>query len=96
MQDGKLSINVHICGRNFALKIDPVHEERVRQAAKTVNEKVRDFREKFQDNDDQDFLSMAALGATIELLEAKESKDESHLMATVNEQIVRIDQELAE
>ncbi len=44
MQDGKLSINVHICGRNFALKIDPVHEERVRQAAKTVNEKVRDFR----------------------------------------------------
>ncbi len=96
MSDGRLSINVQICGRNFRLSIDPEHEERVRAAAEEVNERVRGYKARFNDREDQELLSMTALQAFIDLQRLQAEKNESMLADIVATQIERIDAELSE
>ncbi len=57
----KFSISVKIAERSYRMTIDPEEEEAVRKAAKLINEKIKQYAEKYAFNDMQDLLSMIAI-----------------------------------
>ena len=67
--DEKLSIRINIADRYYPLKIDRKDEEKIRKAARSINEKVLQYKQKYTDKDTQDFLAMAALQFVIKVLE---------------------------
>jgi cell division protein ZapA len=67
--DDKLSIKVSLAERFYPLKIDSVDEEKIRKAAKIINEKVLQYKQKYEDKDTQDFLAMASLQFVIKMIE---------------------------
>lgn len=84
MED-KLSIRVNVADRYYPLKIDREDEEKIRKAAKTINDKVFQYKSKYTDKDTQDFLAMAALQFVIRLIELEEKSDDSNLVKKLRE-----------
>src|ERR1035437_6393270 len=76
----KLSIRVNIADRYYPLKIEGEDEEKIRKAAKLINDKVFQYKTKYADKDIQDFLAMAALQFVIRLIEMEEKTDEPNLI----------------
>jgi Cell division protein ZapA. len=76
----KLSIRVNIADRYYPLKIEREDEERIRKAAKLINDKVFQYKTRYADKDIQDFMAMAALQFVIRLIEMEEKTDESTLV----------------
>jgi hypothetical protein len=79
MED-KLSIKVNLVDRYYPLKIDGKDEERIRKAAKLINERVLQYKQKYSDKDTQDFLAMAALQFVIKNLEIEEAANDQPIM----------------
>jgi cell division protein ZapA (FtsZ GTPase activity inhibitor) len=73
--DDKLSIKVNLAERYYPLKIDRGEEEKIRRAARMINEKVLQYKQKYADKDTQDFMAMAALQFVIKILEGEGEKD---------------------
>ncbi len=90
--DDKLSIRVNVADRYYPLRIRRDEEERIRKAAKMINEKVIQYKQHYSDKDHQDFLGMAALQFVIKLLELEEKQDDSPIIDKVRE----LDQVLSE
>ena len=91
MED-KLSIRVNVADRYYPLKIDRKDEEKIRKAAKMINEKVFQYKQRYTDKDIQDFLAMAALQYVIKVIEC-----DSNFEATpVLEELKDLDNELEE
>lgn len=90
--DDKLSIKVNIADRYYPLKINRQDEERIRQAAKMINEKILQYKQRYTDKDTQDFIAMAALQYVTKVLELEQKIDISPLEVELNE----INQELDE
>ena len=76
----KLSIRVNIADRYYPLKIEREDEEKIRKAAKLINDKVFQYKTKYADKDIQDFLAMAALQFVIRLIEMEDKTDEPNFM----------------
>ncbi len=70
----ELSIKLKIADREYPMKVRPQDEERVRKAGKSINERLRSYRERFGIDDKQDLLSMVAFDCLIEKLEVEEKK----------------------
>lgn len=70
MED-KFSIKVNVADRYYPLKIDRSDEEKIRKAAKLINDKVLQYKQRYTDKDVQDFLAMAALQFVIKLIECE-------------------------
>ena len=83
--DDKLSIRVNIAERYYPLKINRDDEEKVRKAAKVINEKVLQYKTKYADKDIQDFLAMTALQLVSQLVEQEHKTDISPLFANLQE-----------
>ena len=77
----KLSIRVNIAERYYPLKIERDDEEKIRRAAKTINDKVFQYKTRYADKDIQDFLVMAALQFVIRLIETEEKNEENSWIA---------------
>jgi cell division protein ZapA (FtsZ GTPase activity inhibitor) len=71
MMDDKLSIKVNLAERYYPLKIDRGDEEKIRRAARMINEKVLQYKQKYADKDTQDFMAMAALQFVIKIIEGE-------------------------
>ena len=69
----QLSIKVKIADREYPLKVKQHEEERIRSAAKMLNEKVKQFRELFGKDDKQDLLAMAAFDLMVDKLRQQEA-----------------------
>ncbi|MDA3952903.1 MAG: cell division protein ZapA [Bacteroidales bacterium] len=91
MED-KLSIRVNVADRYYPLKIDRIDEEKIRKAAKMINEKVLQYKQKYTDKDIQDFLAMAALQYVIKVLEG----DSISEVSPVLDELKDLDNELSE
>ncbi|HEX2937193.1 MAG TPA: cell division protein ZapA [Bacteroidales bacterium] len=78
--DEKLSIRVNIADRYYPLKIEKEDEEKIRKAAKLINDKVFQYKTKYADKDIQDFLAMAALQFVIRLIEMEEKQEGTSLL----------------
>jgi len=79
----KLSIKVNIAERFYPLKVDKIDEEKIRKAAKEINEKIVLYKKRYTDKDDQDFLAMVALQFATKVVEKEISSDTSMLMANL-------------
>lgn len=90
--DDKLSIRVNVADRFYPLKIDRADEERIRKAAKMINDKVIQYKQHYSDKDHQDFLGMAALQFVIKILELEEKQDDSPIVDKVRD----LDRQLSE
>jgi len=90
--DEKLSIRVNVVDRFYPLKIDRNQEEVIRKAAKMINEKVLQYKQRYKDKDTQDFLAMASLQYVIKVIEAENKTDVSPVL----EEVKAMEQELRE
>jgi cell division protein ZapA len=81
--DDKLSIRVNVAERFYPLRIDRQDEERIRLAARLINEKITQYKQRYADKDVQDFLAMAALQYVIKVLELENQHDESLVVEAV-------------
>ncbi len=88
--DDKLSIRVNVADRYYPLRVERDDEERIRKAARLINEKVLQYKQRYNDKDVQDFLAMAALQYVIKALEVENSHD----AAPVFEAVSLLDQKL--
>ena len=91
MED-KLSIKVNVADRYYPLKIDRRDEEKIRKAARMINEKVLQYRQKYADKDTQDFLAMAALQFVTKIIEYDRKFD----VVPLEENIRELNEELEE
>ena len=73
MED-KLSIKISIADRYYPLKIVAADEERIRAAARRINEKIDQYRQRYAGRDILDALSMATLQFVIRLIESENNE----------------------
>ena len=83
--DDKLSIRVNVADRFYPLKIDRRDEEKIRKAAKLINEKVLQYKQRYNDKDLQDFLAMAALQFVIKLVESENRFEVPQVLDQIDE-----------
>ncbi len=93
MED-KLSIKVNVADRYYPLKIDGNDEEKIRKAAKMINDKVLQYRQKYADKDTQDFLAMAALQFVTKVIECDQKFNYSPLEDNIKELSEELDEYL--
>lgn len=86
----KLPIKVQIAERYYPLKIERRDEEKIRKAAKLINDKLLQYKQRYTDKDSQDFLAMAALQFVIQLLDC-ESKEN---LVSLEEDLKALNEEL--
>mgnify|MGYP001594685316 FL=1 len=89
--DDKLSIRVNVADRYYPLKVEGENEERIRKAARLINEKVLQYKQRYVDKDTQDFLAMAALQYVIRLIEIEEKEEDSTVEEGLKELLEKID-----
>ncbi|MDP4221713.1 MAG: cell division protein ZapA [Bacteroidota bacterium] len=94
--DDKLSIRVNVADRYYPLKVERENEEKIRKAARMINEKVLQYKQRYSDKDVQDFLAMASLQYVIKLNEEEEKLSDDRFSDTVKELIGRINKVLEE
>lgn len=83
--DDKLSIRVNVAERFYPLKIERKDEEKIRRAARMINEKVLQYKQRYTDKDLQDFLAMVALQFVIKLIDLEDNLDEEPLWQDLRE-----------
>ena len=83
--DDKLSIRVNVADRYYPLKVEREDEEKIRRAARLINEKVLQYKQRYTDKDVQDFLAMAALQFVIKLSEEEEKISSDYLPDALKE-----------
>ena len=88
--DERLSIRINIADRFYPLKIARKDEEKIRKAARSINEKVLQYKQKYTDKDTQDFLAMAALQFVIKVIDGEELKGDEE----IDEKIRKLNDEL--
>ena len=75
MNNEMLSIKVQIAERFYPLKIKQQDDENIRKAAKLINDKVLQYKQRYTDKDTQDFVAMAALQFVIDLLDCEQQQN---------------------
>ena len=75
MMAEQLSIKVQIAERFYPLKIKRQDEEKIRKAAKLINDKVLQYKQRYTDKDAQDFMAMAALQFVINLIDCEQQQN---------------------
>lgn len=68
-----ININVIIADRPYPLKIKKSEEEDVRNAAREINEKVKQYQQVYAAKDKQDYLAMSALMYAVQNIENQKS-----------------------
>jgi len=90
--DDRLSIRVNVADRYYPLKIERKDEEKIRKAARMINEKVLQYKQRYTDKDVQDFLAMAALQFVIKVINSEKKDDISPVFDGVKEIISELNE----
>jgi|SRR5688572_16776854 cell division protein ZapA len=61
MSDQLIPLNLLIADRTYRIRIDPKDEEVVRKTAKTINDKLVEFKTAFAGKDMQDYIAMVLI-----------------------------------
>jgi cell division protein ZapA len=69
----KLSIKINIGERFYPLKIERQDEEKIRKASSIINDKINQYKQKYSDKDNFDFLAMASLQFALKSIESDTS-----------------------
>ena len=76
----KLTIKVNIAERPYPLTIDINEEEKIRRAARMINDKILQYKQRFVDKDNQDFLAMVLLHYVTQLIDNESKYDISAII----------------
>lgn len=71
-----LSIRIKIADRDYPMKVKPADEEKVRNASRLINEKIKTYKEQFGIDDKQDLLAMVAFDSLVEKMKTDETHQE--------------------
>jgi len=71
----ELSIRIKIAGREYPMKVKPEEEEGVRKAAKSINDRIKSYKDQFGIDDKQDLLAMVAFDSLVDKMNAEEQQD---------------------
>jgi cell division protein ZapA len=77
VEEEKISIKITVADRPYPLKRPATEEERIRAAAKRVNDKVMQYQQRYVQQDAQDALAITALQYMMKLMEYEETTDVS-------------------
>ena len=69
----QLSVKIKIAGREYPMKVKPEDEERVRNAGREINERIRKYKEQFGIEDKQDLLAMVAFDSLVDMFSLKDN-----------------------
>lgn len=83
--ESKLTIKVNIVDRIYPLKIEREEEEKIRKAAKKINNTVLQYKKIYSDKDDQDFLAMAALQFVTKVVEQQGNREIEQVIESLKE-----------
>ena len=92
MMEDMLSIKVQIAERFYPLKIKRQDEEKIRKAARLINDKVLQYKQRYTDKDTQDFMAMAALQFVINLIDCEQQQN----VVSLEEELGNLSSELDE
>jgi len=92
MTEDMLSIKVQIAERFYPLKIKRRDEEKIRQAARMINDKVLQYKQRYTDKDTQDFMAMATLQFVISLIDCEQQQN----VVSLEEELGSLSSELDE
>lgn len=81
----ELAINITIAERRYPMRIKRQDEEKIRKAAKIINERILQYQERYNGKDNQDFLAMSAIQFVVQVLEQMEEKDVNPMLEQMNE-----------
>ena len=87
-----LSIKVQIAERFYPLKIKRTDEEKIRQAARLINDKILQYKQRYTDKDSQDFMAMATLQFVINLIDCEQQQN----VVSLEEELGSLSNELDE
>ena len=90
MED-ELSINITIADRRYPMRIKRSEEEKIRKAAKIINERILQYQERYIGKDNQDFLAMSAVQFVVQVLDLMQDVDKAPIL----EQIEQMNEELS-
>ena len=82
MED-KLSIRINIAESYYPLKVNRDEEERIRKAAKLINDKLLLYKQTYSGKDAPDFMAMVSLHFATKFLELEEKLDETPIIEKV-------------
>ena len=92
MSDEMLSIKVQVAERFYPLKIKRQDEEKIRKAARLINDKVLQYKQRYTDKDTQDFMAMAALQFVISMIDCEQQQN----VVSLEEELGSLSSELDE
>ena len=92
MTEDMLSIKVQIAERFYPLKIKRQDEEKIRKAARLINDKILQYKQRYTDKDSQDFMAMAALQFVISLVDCEQQQN----VVSLEEELGSLSSELDE
>ncbi len=78
----ELSIRIKIADREYPMKVKSQDEEKVRNASRLINERLKTYKDQFGIDDKQDLLAMVAFDSLVEKL----TTDEVHL--TIDQTVI--------
>lgn len=73
----ELSIKIRIADRDYPMKVKKVDEERVREAGRLINEKIKAYREQFGIEDKIDLLAMVAFDTLVDKMASEETTNDA-------------------
>jgi len=74
------------------LKIKRQDEEKIRKAARLINDKILQYKQRYTDKDSQDFMAMAALQFVINLVDCEQQQN----VVSLEEELGSLSSELDE
>lgn len=83
--DNKLAIKLKIAERVYPLRIDRDEEQKFREAAKLINEKLAIYRKHFTTSDGQDLLAMVSLHLATRQVESGENLSTEAILRDLKE-----------
>jgi cell division protein ZapA len=85
MDDNKLSIRINIGDKFYPLRIERDEEELIRKASKLINDKLNQYRSKYEERDISDLLAMTALQYTKQYLELESDQNYAALEGEIKQ-----------
>jgi hypothetical protein len=83
--DEELSINVTIADRRYPMRIKRSEEEKIRKAARIINERILQYQQRYSGKDNQDCLAMSSLQFVIQVMDNMEQSNISPFIKQIEE-----------
>ena len=82
MED-KLTITINIAEKRYPLKIERREEEKIRKAAKMINDTLTQYKQKYGEKDIKDYRSMVALQFATKSVELDQSSSNNKIQQEI-------------